>query len=364
LRNIFILMPFIFLILVGIVACTSQPPADNIHGSVEFYEFNTNTKLTIEHINEPFGRHELNLKPQMEDEYPKLNGVESKAYELIDGAVFIHIFENNEELKEGKKQIKQAYEAYKYEEWGLKVYEVNNMLMVYMPAHATDELITEKHGEMIKSIEEMIKSLDEETVLSKISFKDSEQMEHTAILTQEDGVYLHIDDSKIEIETVDSNLQRDSYTMENIDSMIVVFTHYVTARSYNVEFTFFTYEDQVIQKVYSSVDMSCTINSLQIDQGEATIGLPLTDSYFTYLLTNTERERSEDVIDELKENLIHINDEFIESIAENMICSPIEIEIADVNNDGNKDVLLLTNISTVGARTPVRINSNVVFCLK
>jgi hypothetical protein len=79
------------------------------------------------------------------------------------------------------------------------------------------------------------------------------------------------------------------------------------------------------------------------------------------LSINEYGESSEDVIYELKKNLININGEFMESIAENIICSPIEIEIADVNNDGNKDVLLLTNISTVGAKTPVRINSNVVF---
>jgi hypothetical protein len=157
LRNLFILMPLIFLILVGIVACTSQPPVDNKIGRVEFYEFNTNTELTLDDINEPFSRQELNLKPQMEGDYPKLNGVGSKAYELIDGMVFVHIFENNEELKEGKKQITQAYE---YEKWGLKVYEVNNMMLVYTPAQATDELLTEKHGEMISAIEEMIKTVE------------------------------------------------------------------------------------------------------------------------------------------------------------------------------------------------------------
>jgi hypothetical protein len=155
LRNLFILTPLIFLILVGIVACTSQPPVDNKIRRVEFYEFNTNTELTLEDINEPFSRQELNLKPQMEGEHPKLNGVGSKTYELIDGMVFIHIFDNNEKLKVGKKQIKQAYE---YEKWGLKVYEVNNMLFVYMPAHATDELVTENHGKMISAIEEMIKN--------------------------------------------------------------------------------------------------------------------------------------------------------------------------------------------------------------
>ncbi|MFC7681720.1 hypothetical protein [Paenibacillus sp. GCM10028914] len=156
-RNLFILMPLLFLILVGIVACTSQPPVDKKIGRVEFYEFNTNSELTLEDIKEPFSRQELNLKPQMEGDYPKLNGVESKAYELIDGMVFIHIFENNKELKEGRKQIKQVYE---YEEWGLKVYEVNNMLFVYSPAHATDELVTEKNERMISAIEEMIKSIE------------------------------------------------------------------------------------------------------------------------------------------------------------------------------------------------------------
>ncbi len=203
--------------------------------------------------------------------------------------------------------------------------------------------------------------MDEGTVISKIAFKDRDQQEHTAILTQGDRVYLHIGNSKIEMDTVDSNPLIDTYTMKNVDAMIVVYTHLVTARSYHVNFTIIHYEDEKIERVFSAEDMSCTISGLQMDIGEVNIGFPYADSNFTYLLTNNEREHTHAVLSELKENQININDEFMKSIAENLICSPIALEIADVNNDGKEDVILLTNIHTIGAKTPVRMNANVVF---
>jgi len=149
--------------------------------------------------------------------------------------------------------------------------------------------------------------------------------------------------------------------MKIMNSVIAVYKHFVTARGNYVDFNFFTYTDQKIQKVFSLDEMTCKIDGFQMDKGKVTIGFPYAKSVITYSLTNTERARSENIISELKKNQISIDDEFMESIADNIICQPIELKFADVNKDGNEDVLVLSNIRTEGARTPVRINSNIVF---
>lgn len=146
---------FILLILIT-AACYSDAVNDgkaNKKGEVEINEFKTKHIFSLEDIQKPFSGPELNLKPQVEANYPKLNGVKAKAYELLDGMVYIHVFKNNGELKKGINEIE---EAYKIEKWGLKVYEVNNMLFVYEPAYATQELVKAKDAEMKKAIREMI----------------------------------------------------------------------------------------------------------------------------------------------------------------------------------------------------------------
>lgn len=162
----------------GLVACTSQPANDNKEqaqeetnkqsneednekqiSKVKFYEFDTNMQLTLKDIQTPFSKPELNLQPQAGIDYPKLNGIEAKAYQLIDGTVFIHVFKNNENLKKGLNQIQDVYEP---TEWELKVYEVNNMLFVYQAAYATKELVDTNDEKMKEAIKDMIKTNDDE----------------------------------------------------------------------------------------------------------------------------------------------------------------------------------------------------------
>lgn len=181
----------IFLILGGLVACTSQPPNENKEqaqeeatkqsneednekqsSKVEFYEFDTNIQLTLKDIEKPFSKPELLLQPQAGTDYPKLGGIEAKAYQLIDGTVFIHVFKNNENLKKGLKQIKDVYET---TEWELKAYEVNNMLFVYHPAYATKELVDTNDEKMKEAIKEMIKANDNELTEQIKTFKEEKE---------------------------------------------------------------------------------------------------------------------------------------------------------------------------------------------
>lgn len=167
-KNIFTSAILIILIL-SVASCSSytlnnykhKPQQAEVKGTdndknrtVVFHEFNANVMFTLEDLAPYFSNPELLLVPQGEDEYPKLNGVEAKAYELIDGGVYIHVFNNNEELKKGASQVQEVYDN----DWGALVYEVNNMLFVYIPFYATDQLKKENDNKMRRAIKKMIKS--------------------------------------------------------------------------------------------------------------------------------------------------------------------------------------------------------------
>lgn len=211
LRQLFTLILLILLTLGGLVACTSELPIDNNEQSqqkeveqsneendekqnnekeVEYFEFHTDTEFTLEDIEGPFSKPELLLQPQGEDDYPSLNGVEAKAYQLNDGTVFIHLFKNKKDLKDGIKQIKEVYE---FEKWGLKVYEVNNMMFVYMPANATEELIKENDKKIKNAIEEMIKvnnaASDNESANTKEKNQKQEARDAESIILYENKEY-------------------------------------------------------------------------------------------------------------------------------------------------------------------------------
>lgn len=203
--------------------------------------------------------------------------------------------------------------------------------------------------------------MEEDAVLSKGIFTDQDQMEHPVrLIDNGDGVYLNISDSQIGLESPHSSLQQDTYSMKMTNSLIAVYIHSISARRYSVLFDFFTYDKPNIQNVFSWTDMSCVINNVQLEKGEVTIRFPNANVLLTYPLTNMERERTEQVQAELRKSGITINDEFMESIADGISCTPIEIAFADVDQDGKDDVLFLLNVHTVGAKTPARVNANIV----
>lgn len=202
------------------------------------------------------------------------------------------------------------------------------------------------------------------TILSTGKIFGDNQKEYSADLYYEDGVYLNVGNSTIPINHSRSDLSENLYEMETLGSAVAVIQRFITATGSYVDVNFYTYDGEEIQSVFSTANVLCKIDHVEIQNGEVgevSIGLPFAKSSISYTLTNDEKERTEEVISELEENQIEMNDEFMESIAENIICSPLEVVFADVNQNGENDVLFLINLKTVGAKTPVRINSNAVF---
>lgn len=203
-----------------------------------------------------------------------------------------------------------------------------------------------------------VKTINRATVLGV------NQEEYEAhLFYEDDSVKLKLGNVTKVIEPHPSELPNYSYDLVPLDSMIAVTNHFRTVSGSYVNFDIFSIDASEVQSLFASNKMTCEINDIHFDSGavkEVSIKLPDADETFEYSLMIAEQERTMDVITELKNNLIEINEELVNETRENIICSPIEV--AFVNNPGEKErIIILTNIETVGTKTPVRINSNTVF---
>jgi|GEM_PF-4314514 len=198
-----------------------------------------------------------------------------------------------------------------------------------------------------------------DTIIRKGILVDQGQSEFSVVLYEDDGIRLRIGDSHILVKPEDSIQQQDRYSMQITHSMVVIANRYVTSRGQGIEYQFYTYADQHIRQVYSSADMVCRI--VDLDRGEVSISLAYGDTTIRYPLSDAEREQTSDRISELEENGIAIDEELMAEIADNISCEPIEMVIDDVNKDGYEDILVLTNLRSLGAKTPLRMNTNSVF---
>ncbi|MBD3921734.1 hypothetical protein H8B09_23430 [Paenibacillus sp. PR3] len=78
-------------------------------------------------------------------------------------------------------------------------------------------------------------------------------------------------------------------------------------------------------------------------------------------MTKEERVQTEERLSELTSNNVTIDDEFISSISDGVLCKPIEVDLRDKDDDGVEEIWITSHIESVGARTPIQIYTNAVF---
>lgn len=83
--------------------------------------------LTLEDITSLFWEAELHIKPQADDEYPELNGVEPTAYELLDESLYIYVFNSEKDLGQALGAIKVG-DKFKLQP---HIYQAKNILILY-----------------------------------------------------------------------------------------------------------------------------------------------------------------------------------------------------------------------------------------
>jgi len=114
------------------------------------------TNLTLEDVTNAFKKYRLQIKPQIDADYPKIYGIEPKAYEVFDGIVFIYVFNNNKELRKGLRNVHDVFIS----ESRLKAYGIKNILIVYFPGQPKITPIT-LANEIDAKIKEIIKYLEQ-----------------------------------------------------------------------------------------------------------------------------------------------------------------------------------------------------------
>lgn len=218
--------------------------------------------------------------------------------------------------------------------------------------------------------------LEEEfTVLSEATFTGQEGTVNTATLIYDGDVRLSVHQSHAVIDSDgsdeilnqnqnDSEFSQASYSLHTLgpEPLFAVVYDFPTVRGPGTRLDLFAYSDQQIQHVFSSMDMKCSLEAIDYDKGEATIGLPFANTTVTYELTSEERANTEEVLLELAENDVKVDEDFIKSMREDGIaCSPLKTVFQDADNDGIEEIYIASNIRTLGARTPVRVYTDAEF---
>ncbi|REK71321.1 hypothetical protein [Paenibacillus paeoniae] len=111
-----LISPLVLLIIL-LTACSN---------SSKVYDLATITQL--------FEEAELHLKPQAGDSYPIVMSIEPRVYELLDDSLYIYVFKAEDDLAEALKSvhIEDLFNVPPY------VYQLNNILILYMPLSPTD----------------------------------------------------------------------------------------------------------------------------------------------------------------------------------------------------------------------------------
>lgn len=214
----------------------------------------------------------------------------------------------------------------------------------------------------------------EKTILRRTFFTDRDGMMNMATLFYDGDVRLSINHSQI---AVDSNVNEQSlsyhdsivpltsYSIHTLGEqpLIAIVDDFLTVYGPNTKLDVFAYDGEDIRTVFSTSEMVCELEAVDLEKGEVTIGLPFANTTLTHLLTSEEKERTDAKLLEFIDQNVDIDDEYIKTIKDGIYCSPIEIAFADADDDGVEAIFISTHIRTVGARTPIWINANVVFSL-
>lgn len=226
---------------------------------------------------------------------------------------------------------------------------------------------------MIRVVDgELMYDAFEKTILRKIFFTDREGMGHAAVLFYDGDIRLSVDDAQV---VIASNISEDmlsyhealvpltSYSLRTLGEqpLIAVVNDYATAKGPGANLHIFSYDQQRIEPVFATSEMVCELEAIDLEKGEVTIGLPWAETTWTHLLTSVEKERTNEILLELTKHDVEIDDEYIRTIKDHIVCDPVGIEFVDVGEDGKMGISVASQIQTLGASTPVYVNASIVF---
>lgn len=172
-----------------------------------------------------------------------------------------------------------------------------------------------------------------------------------------ENITLRIDTSEIIVlsGTGDYNIDelRNLYTLVDAGHGVIAVVGRVPSVSGEyIFFELYKYSGEFISRVWSSKELSAQIQNVNIINGQIDLYFPQYDISHKLQFTENEQSRWEQKIAEFKNSNIKIDENYYITIKDNLIISPISYRIVDVKDSGTKEILILAEVKTVGAKTP------------
>jgi hypothetical protein len=183
-----------------------------------------------------------------------------------------------------------------------------------------------------------------------------------------ENITLNIDKSEIVVKNgtddYDIDELRNRYSLVDAGLRVIAVVEKVpSANGEYVLFELYKYNDKRISKVWSACDLSATIQNVNTEDGQLNIYFPQFDISHKLQFTEDEQSRWEQKLSELKNSNIEIDENYYTDIKDNLIISPLTYHIVDLYDSGIKEILILSEVKTVGAKTP-SIRDHVVFIIE
>jgi hypothetical protein len=150
---------------------------------------------------------------------------------------------------------------------------------------------------------------------------------------------------------IDISVLKERYSLVDVgDGIVGVIEKVLSARGECIVVNFYKYNDEHIGKVWSNSDLSAQIQN--ISEGHVELYFPKYDFKHELQLTKDEMNHWEQKAAELKDNNIKIDDGYYSEIKDNLLIDAIAYHITNLDDSGEKKVMILSEVRTVGAKTP------------
>ncbi|WP_306975985.1 hypothetical protein [Alkalibacillus salilacus] len=212
----------------------------------------------------------------------------------------------------------------------------------------------------------------EKTIISETSFTAKDGTENTATLFYDGDIRLSVNNLQTVIgsnvgeallNNDDTNVPQPSYSLHTLGNqpLIAVLNDFPTVHGTGTKLDIFTYNDQKLKNVFSTSDIKFELDTIEYEKGEDTFSLPFANTTVTHVLTSEERAKTDEKLLEFENNNVTIDDEYIKTIKGGISSNPFKVSFTETDDDGKEEILISSKIQSVGAKTPVRLNTNAVF---
>lgn len=149
----------------------------------------------------------------------------------------------------------------------------------------------------------------------------------------------------------DVNVLKERYDLFEVwDGIIaVVYKDHTAVRPFMI-LDLFMLKDNQVQRIFSSRDISAEIQKVGNDSVD--FYLPVYDANCTVHFTEEELENWNRKKSELENSNISIDNIFFNDIKDNLILSPIDYYIKDIEHNRERKLYVLLDVYTVGSKTP------------